>query len=281
MVSARAPPQSASQKIAELAKTAQFSWWIGHLTTMLFGLLYLLSIFKSNSRSQRYYYLSLLGTLASYGISVYKTYGPIQLNLPFLQRLIIDENVQYISLAFFMYFNKPIFVAIIPFLVFSVFHAVGYIRLTIIPTLYPNVPAEIKNASRPGAAGPSQLSFPARLSVFLTDSFTNYYSIAFRIVSIWEVVVVMLWITVGALFLRVSIFAPIFYVQFMRIRYTSSLPVRTAFSNVRSFLDEKILSPNAYSFITPTIVNYYTKFRDYLVKVGDSLVRQGVPQQTS
>ncbi|PVU96239.1 hypothetical protein BB561_001308 [Smittium simulii] len=269
-----------SQKLLQLAQTAQFVWWIGHLFTVFFGTLYYLR-FLSASGANRYYYLSVMGALFSYGISVYKTYGPPQFTLPFLQRLIIDENVQYIILAVFLYTQRPIFVALVPFLIFSVFHASGYLRLTLIPAIYPTVSVEIENAKRAGSTSTTSLTFPAKVSMFLMSSFTNYYSSALKLVSLWEVSVIMVWVTLFALTFRISLFFPIVYAQFLRIRYVTSPPVRAAFHTIRTYLDSKIIGPNASQSIPPTLAQYYVKCRDYLVNMGNNIVNQAnQPQPT-
>ncbi|OLY82664.1 Tetra-spanning protein 1 [Smittium mucronatum] len=270
------PPTQASAlpvsaRLLQIAKTAQFSWWLGHVTTLIFGTLCFLKYFFNPSASRTNYYIAFVGACVSYGISVYKTYGPPQLTLPFLQRLIIDENVQYIVLAVFFYTQSPILVTLVPYYIFSIFHTSSYFRLTIIPLFFPKVVSELENARNAAPGTSVQLSLPAQISRFLGTRVSSYYSIALKVVSIWEIVVVFVWVSIGALSFRISFFSPIIYIQFLRLRYVTSPQTRTAFSNIRAFLDSKLTPPTASPKIPPSVTKYYVIARNYIITVGDQL----------
>ncbi|OMJ15102.1 Tetra-spanning protein 1 [Smittium culicis] len=201
-----------------------------------------------------------------------QTAKPPQLTLPFLQRLIIDENVQYIVLAIFFYTQSPIIVTLVPFYIFSIFHASSYFRLTMIPLLFPTVVSELENSRTSAPGSSAQLSIPAKISRFLGTRVGSYYSIALKVVSIWEIVVVFLWLSLGALTFQISFFAPIIFVQFLRLRYVTSPQTRAAFTNVRAFLDNKLTPPTAGPKVPPAVTKYYTIARNYVISIGDQLV---------
>ena len=52
----------------------------------------------------------------------YKSLGTPQLNKAYVQRALMDENVQYLLLALYWYLQKPIYITLIPFATFSLFH---------------------------------------------------------------------------------------------------------------------------------------------------------------
>lgn len=89
----------------------------------------------------------------------------------YLQRLVMDENVQYMLLALCWFFVRPVtgkcvcvcvrathdqedglhsqsrgillLVTLLPFATFSLFHSLGYVRNKILPTIFPNESKEI------------------------------------------------------------------------------------------------------------------------------------------
>ncbi len=62
----------------------------------------------------RWYTATYLGAILSYCVVVYKSFGVPQLNKPYIQRALMDENVQYLFLAVYWFMSKPIFITILP-----------------------------------------------------------------------------------------------------------------------------------------------------------------------
>ncbi|KAJ1668946.1 Transmembrane nucleoporin [Coemansia sp. RSA 1836] len=222
-----------------------------------------------------YYSQAYLGALTSYAIVIYKTYGPPQLNLAFVQRLLVDENVEYLLLALYWYMSGPILVTLLPFVVFSLFHVITYTRSSLIPMFFPEVAAEIQRARQAegSAAGMSAvaLSPAARVSKFMGDWSSRYYSPALREVGVWEVAVIGVWIVVGAVTLQTPLLAPMFYFQFLRMRYALSAPTRAAFRRVRVFLDRLLTPPTATAHVPGVVADSYVKARDFLVRMGSMI----------
>ncbi|KAJ2908404.1 Transmembrane nucleoporin, partial [Coemansia aciculifera] len=265
--------------------TAQFYWWVGHLVVLSFGLTYYMKRLLFSGGANWYYSQAYLGALTSYAIVIYKTYGPPQANLAFMQRLLVDENVEYLMLATYWYWNSPVFVTLVPFVVFSLFHVITYTRSVAIPLFFPEVTGEIQRARQAestaggSAAGGVLMSVPARASKYMGDWSSRYYSPALREVGVWEVAVIGVWLVVGALTLQSPFLAPVFYVQFLRMRYALSAPTRAAFRRVRIWLDKLLTPPQASPHVPGVVTDSYVKGRDYLVQLGNAMVNPAVPQQ--
>jgi hypothetical protein len=98
------------------------------------------------------------GALLSYSIVVYKSLGVPSMNniTPYMQRALMDDNVQYALLAMYWAISKPVYcafddflelrwirpadvdstVSLIPFATFSLFHVLTFIRTNILPKFY-------------------------------------------------------------------------------------------------------------------------------------------------
>ncbi|KAJ2798976.1 Transmembrane nucleoporin, partial [Coemansia furcata] len=257
--------------------TAQFYWWAGHMIVLIFGTMYYVKRPFSGWQAANWYYgKAYLGALTSYAIVIYKTYGPPQLNLAFAQRLIVDENVEYLLVALFWYFNRPMVVTLLPFVVFSLFHVITYARSSLIPMFFPEVPAEIQRARQATAGeGIVGLSAAARVSKFLGDWSSKYYSAALRQVGVWEVAVIGVWVVLGAVTFQTPLLAPLAYFQFLRLRYALSAPTRAAFRRVRVLLDRFLAPPSANPNVPGVVTDSYVKARDFLVRMGIMIMDPG------
>ncbi|KAJ1906906.1 Transmembrane nucleoporin [Coemansia sp. IMI 209127] len=272
------------ERISSVAKASlesQFYWWLGHVTMLTCGLIYYVKRPFGSQGANWYYPKALLGALVSYAIVVYKTYGPPQANLAFAHRLIVDENVEYLLLALYWYSSRPIFVTLVPFVVFSLFHVLTYARSVLIPTVFPNITQEIERARRAEQqqATMPAISMPARVSKFLGDWSTKYYSPALREVGVWEVAVICVWVSVGALTFQTPFVAPLVYLQFLRMRYALSAPTRAAFRRVRAWLDRTLTPPMASANVPGVVTDSYIRVRDILVKMGDTIMDPNARQQ--
>ncbi|KAJ1952642.1 Transmembrane nucleoporin, partial [Dipsacomyces acuminosporus] len=252
--------------------TAQFYWWIGHVLVLLCGTMYYIKRPFGSKEANWYYPKAYLGALVSYTIVIYKTYGPPQANLAFLQRLIVDENVEYLMLAFYWYTQAPMLVTLLPFVVFSLFHVITYSRSTLIPVFFPGVTAEVQAARQAPPNSNVQLSMPARASKFLGDWSSKYYSPALKEVGVWEVAVIGSWLILGAILLQTPLLAPLFYFQFLRLRYALSAPTRSAFRRVRMQLDKFLTPPTAHPSVPGAVADIYIKARDALCRMGDMII---------
>jgi hypothetical protein len=98
-----------------------------------------------------------------------------------LERLLRDDNVQYTTLAMVWYTHEPVVVALVPFFIFSNFHAVNFVTTTLVKSLYPSVNARDK---------PLMVRVCERVDKVVKE----YYLNAMRFAALWEVAVVMPWV---------------------------------------------------------------------------------------
>ncbi|KAJ2161004.1 Transmembrane nucleoporin [Coemansia sp. RSA 552] len=272
---------TAGERFVALTKTAQFYWWAGHVMVLLFGTMYYVKRPFGWQDANWYYSKAYIGALMSYAIVIYKTYGPPQINLAFLHRLIVDENVEYLLLAFFWLSMKPMVVTLLPFVVFSLFHVITYTRSTLIPMFFPDVTAEIQRARQAEQnSGPvGSLSIAARVSKFMGDWSSKYHAPALREVGVWEVAVIGAWIVLGAVTFQTSLLAPPLYFQFLRMRYALSAPTRAAFRRVRAFLDKTLTPPTASGSVPGVVTDTYIRVRDFLIRIGDVIMDPAAQQR--
>ncbi|KAJ1882331.1 Transmembrane nucleoporin [Coemansia sp. RSA 486] len=271
-------PQSIADRVSALAKTAQFYWWAGHVVMLVFGTLYYVKRPFGSQAANWYYGKAYMGALISYVIVIYKTYGPPQLNLAFFHRLMMDENFEYLMLAFYWLSQPAMVVTLLPFVVFSLFHVVKYTRTTVIPIIAPSVGVEIERASRAGPQA-APLSMAAKVSKYLGEWSSEYYIPALCQVSVWEVAVIGIWLVLGAVTFQTPLLAPLFYFQFLRMRYALSSSTRVAFRRVRSTLDGLLTPPTASASVPGVVTDSYIKARDYLVAMGTSIMSPSGQQQ--
>ena len=100
-----APPPPATlplqQRLAHLAQTLQFAWFVGHVTLLLSTLRYVFSYVTLNAGSRWAtfsYRVAFVSATVTYGIVVYKAYRARmrQGKQGGLVSLVADENVQYL-----------------------------------------------------------------------------------------------------------------------------------------------------------------------------------------
>ncbi|KAJ2741557.1 Transmembrane nucleoporin [Coemansia sp. BCRC 34301] len=201
------------------------------------------------------------------------------MNLAFAQKLLVDENVEYLLLALYWYLNRTVSVTLLPFVVFSLFHVITYTRSSVIPLFFPSVASEIQRARTAPAGSVVEMSGAGRVSKFLGDWSSRYYSPALRKVGVWEVAAIGSWLVVGVLTLQVPILAPLIYFQFLRMRYALSAPTRAAFHRVRVICDHFLVPPAASAHVPGVVTDSYVKVRDVLVRMGSMITDPAVAAQ--
>jgi peptidoglycan hydrolase-like protein with peptidoglycan-binding domain len=139
-----------------------------------------------------------------------------------------------------------------PYVIFSTFHAMGYIRKVILPVIFHPVEEE-----------PSVQMIQQRLKQY-SD---NYYGSAMRYVAQIEVVLIMGRLLLGLVF-GLQVVAFIAFTLFLRFRYDLSSYTRQVFKDIRVFLDRKLVPPTSSSSIPPIITNCYLTTRDIIIRYG-------------
>jgi hypothetical protein len=245
-------------RLLALAKHPQFFWWLGHITTFTSSIFYLIGVITFNS-NPGHYSRAYMGALVSYGVVVYKSFGTPEFSIDFVQRLFMDENVQYFLIAFYWWTSPPIALTLLPFATFSAFHTLGYLRTNIIPTFFPN--------PTPNATGPAP-GFPTTLSAMIKSWTDANYGPAMQFVSYVEVVGIMSWLILGALTFQTSPFAFLVFGHFLRFRFFMSSYTRAAFHSVAERLDYLLLPPTADPRVPYAVGKAYEILRSLAVRYG-------------
>ncbi|KAJ3253327.1 hypothetical protein HDU77_004629 [Chytriomyces hyalinus] len=237
------PQPSYTDKLKAMAMNLQLIlWFLGHATTVIQTLIF--SIFSGS----RNYTKAIWAILLSYGIILFKAHGVPQLATitPYVQRIMVDENTQYLILGLIWWSSKPVWVVLLPYATFSVFHAANYIRTELLPTVIP--------PTSPLYAISSTRAIPA-LAYFSQ----HYQALCLRAVSYLEVFFILPYLVVFVFFGRVSFMTPIVFVQFLRFRFQFSPMTREAFAELKRRADAVFMGGNYQAYYLQA-VEYITKF---------------------
>ncbi|KAK4700982.1 6-phosphogluconolactonase, partial [Phenoliferia sp. Uapishka_3] len=294
-----------------------YAWAAGHIVVLAGTIYTLLGLVTFSARSKSYY-LSYGGAILSWGIVVYKSLGAPQPNKAYIQRALLDENVQYLLLAFYWFFQvrlcqqasqkcvigterrftfprrmkanvafksgtgmalglgsgsfadyepplesqKPIYVTLIPFATFSLFHTLTFVRTTVLPKP-PSTPAAAPGAAKPT---PPPATASTKASKQIQVWVKAHYEQAMLFVSYVEVVLVFGRVFLGAITFQNSLLAPLFFAHFLRLRYYLSPPTRQAFAWVSAQLDHGMAHPSC----PPIVKKGVTVARDLVRTFKDS-----------
>ncbi|KAJ6265055.1 hypothetical protein Dda_1210 [Drechslerella dactyloides] len=258
-------PQPLAQRFMLLAQTLQFGWFIGHLTLLLATLRYTISFIKFNTSTTAAvvsYRLGFLACAITYGIVVYKAYrariraaGANRVALQqHLMAMTGDENVQYLLMALIWLFTSPIYLALLPFTIYSTFHFLTYLRTALIPTLMP-----------PPTTGPPPAKNSANMVSEVISKFVkSHYDTSMSIVANLELA---LWVRLllGCLVFYNSWILLIIYTAFLRIRVAQSPFVRQGLTTAEGYVDGLVADPRA----PPALRNVWASAKDGVRRFGE------------
>ncbi|CCF50237.1 hypothetical protein NDA11_004802 [Ustilago hordei] len=254
------------------ASTPHLVWAAGHFLCFFAGLRYLagtLMFATSGGGLSRWYTAAYVGAIISYCVVVYKSFGVPQLNKAYIQRALMDENVQYLFLAVYWFMSKSIFITLVPFVTFSLFHVLTFLRTTLVPIVFPSAsPAPATNQAAGGDATASQSSAPpAKIAKFIQAWVKANYDPAMRFVAYAEVAIFGR-VLFGAFLLRNSLMAPLFYAHFLRLRFYMSSFTRAAFQHVKSILD----AYTQHQSCPPVVRKAYLTLSDLISRYASSVL---------
>ncbi|KAI9794711.1 MAG: hypothetical protein M1833_007368 [Piccolia ochrophora] len=241
-----APPAAdrpLTQRLLALAQTLQFGWFAGHLVLLLSSISYLISYvtFKYYSKwAQFNYRTAFVAAAATYGIVVYKAYrararaGSKQQGG--VLSLLTDENVQYLGMALTWLFSKQIPLALLPFMVYSVFHVATYVRSNLLPTVSP-APAGAAPGSSPSAKPQSKASPLAdAIGKFVKEN----YDTSMGLVALLEVGTWFRLLVSALTFRKGSLLLIVVYTVFLRARYAQSSFVQNSVRQLTARIDATV-----------------------------------------
>jgi len=246
-----------------MATTQHYLWAGGHFVLLISALRYFLATVTLKAVSSWWYKVSFTGALISYVIVCQKSLGLPQPNAAWFKRALVDENVQYFLLAIFWWSSKPVTIALLPYTIFSLFHALTFTRTTIIPQFLPPGPPST-------AGGPPQAHPVAKkLQVWVKSN----YDTAMKAVAYTELLI-MARIFFGAITFQNSLLSPIFYAHFLRQRYYQSAFTRDAIAVVDKRIDGYVRREG----VPPIAVQVWDKVKLVLGRwAGSTLTAQQPP----
>ncbi|KAG7450268.1 uncharacterized protein BT62DRAFT_927584 [Guyanagaster necrorhizus] len=237
-----------------MAATQHYLWASGHFILLLSALRYFIAWITFKSVSSWWYKTSYTGALVSYAIVCQKALGTPQPNLAYVRRAMMDENVQYLLLAFFWWSSKPIAITLLPFSIFSLFHALTFTRTTLMAQFLPPGPP----ATSGGPLTPHP--YAKKLQVWVK----NNYDSAMRAVAYTELLILVR-VVLGALVFQNSLLSPVVYVHFLRQRYYQSAFTRDAFAATDARINALLAQQN-----NPTLANIWSQARRLIARWGGS-----------
>ncbi|GAW09286.1 hypothetical protein F5879DRAFT_940014 [Lentinula edodes] len=237
-----------------MATTQHYLWASGHFILLLSALRYFFAYATFKTVSPIWYKACYTGALLSYAIVCQKSLGVPQPNMAYVRKALLDENVQYFILAFFWWTSKPIAITLIPFMIFSLFHALTFTRTTLMPQFLP--PGPPATADGP----PTPHHFAKQLQVWVKAN----YDTAMKAVAYAELIIFVR-VLFGVLLFWNSILSPIIYAHFLRQRWYQSSFTRDAVTYTVVRIDGIVAGQG-----NPTLTNIWTQGKGLVARWGGS-----------
>ncbi|KAI0374401.1 hypothetical protein BV20DRAFT_1049206 [Pilatotrama ljubarskyi] len=230
-----------------MATTQHYLWAGGHFLLLLCSLRFFLAKVMFRTISAWWYKASFTGALISYAIVCQKSLGSPQPNAAWVKRALLDENVQYFLMAMFWWTSRPVTLALVPYAIFSLFHALTFTRTTLLPQFLPPGPPP-----QPGAA-PTPHPLAKKLQVWVKANYDN----AMRAVAFAELLTLGR-VILGAFTFRNALVTPLIYAHFLRQRWFQSKFTRDAVATVHARIHAFVTSPGK----PPVLAQVYNQFSD-------------------
>lgn len=197
---------------------------MGHVLALagaIFYSLFSLKVFRSPSFPRFWYREAYVAIIVTFAIILQKTYRAKPASAPELLR---DDNVHYLMVAVLWLFSKPFFGTLPPFIIFSLFHVLTYVRSFLLPAL--------------GHGAQSPLS--ANIG-----SFVNTYNDRFMMLAAHCEFLLFLKIFLNFLTFRKGTLIPfLVYFVFIKLRFDSSIFTRSAVKTYEVRVDGIVSNPS-------------------------------------
>ncbi|KAF9557857.1 hypothetical protein CPC08DRAFT_819645 [Agrocybe pediades] len=243
-----------------MATSQHYLWAGGHFLLLLSSLRYLLAWATFKTASTLWYKASFTGALISYAIVCQKSLGTPQPNVAYVRRALLDENVQYFLLAFFWWTSKPVAITLLPYMIFSLFHALTFTRTTLMPQFLPQGP--------PTTAGGQPQPHP--LAKKLQAWVKANYDTAMKVVAFTELAILAR-VVFGTITFSNSLLAPIIFAHFLRQRYFQSAFTRDAVTFTNAYITQLTARPG----VPPVVGSVWSKAQMLISRWAGVLARPG------
>ena len=199
-----------------------------------------------------------LGAIVSYACVLVRAYSNAQISLELLNRLLLDENVLYWTLAAsLLAFTDDLIPFVVPFATYSMFHAVSYFTSALLPLLFPH-------ETRSSAVKEDQQHWVVRMMTRVDTALREYYTPIIKFIAVYEITFLPVYLLFFTLTFQIPLSFLLFYTYFIYNRYRASHVLRLAFLETREYLDGRILQGNA----PPIVEQMYTKLKQVLDTVA-------------
>jgi len=259
---ANTPPQTFQQRMQGVVQHQQFFWWVGHVIIVISTLFHAMYWFRFNYATGMalfWYRLAFLGAVGSYGVVVHKMFFRVGFREATRQeglfyRLYLDENAEYFALALMWLFTTPVFLALVPYFIYSIFHVMTYFSEYVLPAI----------TARPALPQGDRLAQLAR----------KYQDTGSQTVAKVEVYGILLRLLVGIIsfsklaFIQLPVFA-----VFLRYKYFNTAYTRTSLRELSQHID-LLVNP-----LPPVVRDIWIKIRDSISYYGTRplVAGEGVP----
>jgi hypothetical protein len=227
--------------LAATVKTAQFAWFVGQVVTLISIMFYSLTYVGIGKKLYRVWYdLALVGIVETFSILVYQTVQKRGVNVDVLSK---DDNVHYLILGIFWLILRPnVFIVLLPFGIYSVFHVLAYVNGYILP-LY-----NLEN---------SQIS--SKLAAFINNNNVKSVQIGSAI-ELYS----LIWLFLRVITIRKRSLVPfLVYIIFIKTRYEKIVFTRNHFKQLEIQIDKYVNQINV-----PVVKDSWIQFKQVLNKVG-------------
>jgi len=256
------PSQDLQRRLQGVLQHQQFFWWVGHVIIVISTIFHFLYWFRFNYNTKMalfWYRLAFLGAVGSYGVVVHKMFFRAGFREATRQeglfyRLYLDENAEYLVLALTWLFTSPVFLALVPYFIYSVFHVITYFSEYVLPAI----------TARPARPQEDRLAQLAR----------KYQDAGSQTVAKVEVYGILLRLLIGVICFNKLAFIqlPVFAI-FLRYKYFNTAYARTSLRELSANID-KLVNP-----LPPVARDIWIKIRDSISYYGTRplVAGEGVP----
>lgn len=187
------------------------------LVTILFTIMYILPIFRSNSESMSFYSKALIASAVTSALRLQQRVPPLQLSREFFFTLIREDSAHYLMYSILFLSGTPMTIVLIPITTYAILHSCSF--LSQILTNYP------------------------RMKSYL-DRITENHATLLRFVALNEIILMPLLI-LSIFFARANFLLIFMYYRFLALRYTSHRNpyTRTLFFELRQAAEQLCTRP--------------------------------------
>lgn len=232
-------------KLLRLAKTLQFAWFVGHVTTLV------ASIFCFMSLNRVLYRIAWFGVIESFGIITYQHYASKTISnagqkglTP--QALLQNGDVLYFLLALLWFVTPQFTLALVPYAFFSLFHVLIYFKGILLPEIFG------LNAEN------------SKVVTLISNFVRNFNERCMYWVGSIELNMFLLLVLRALLWYPRSWIVLVAYTLFVKIRFENSKYMQATFAQWRVRFDGAMSHPS----IPPVLKRVYGKIKSLLIQIS-------------